>query len=98
MKDIIESLSLGSGAVVVALCSAALAWFLSNVRVAVVRWLGCVVIPLALASVLYWLPVWLGSRDVAQHSTWSFLVVGLWFLAGLASSIVVLFACARRAN
>lgn len=98
MKEMVESLSLGSGAVVVAICSAALAWLLSYVRPVILRWLGCIVVPFALAYVLYSLPVWLGSTDLAQHSTWSFLVVGVWFLAGAVSAAIILLVFGRRAN
>ena len=96
MKELLESLSLGSGAAVVAVCSAALAWPLCRVRPVILRWLGAVAVPFALASVLYRSPVWLGSSDVAQYSAWQFLVVGVWFLAGVMASVVVIFALGRR--
>ena len=96
MKELLESLSLGSGSAVVAVCSAALAWPLSRVRPVIVRWLGAVVAPFALAYLLYWSPVWLGSSDVAQYSAWQFLVVGVWFLAGVTAAVVVILAFGRR--
>ena len=96
MKELLESLSLGPGAVVVAVCSAALAWPLYRVRPVILRWLGAVAVPFALAYGLYWSPVWLGSSDIAQYSAWQFLVVGVWFLAGVTASVVVIFALGRR--
>jgi hypothetical protein len=96
MRELLEPLSLGSGSAVVAVCSAALAWPLCRVRPVTVRWLGAVAVPFALAYVLYWSPVWLGSSDVAQYSAWQFLVVGVWFLAGVTASVVVIFALGRR--
>ena len=97
MKELLESLSLGSGAAVVAVCSAALAWPLCRVRPVILRWLGAVAVPFALAYVLYWSPVWLGSSDI-EYSAWQFLVMGVWFLAGVIASVVVIFALGRRAS
>jgi uncharacterized membrane protein len=90
MRELLDSLSLGSGAALVAVFSAALVWPLCYVRPVTLRWLATLVVPFALAYILYWAPVWLGSNDVAQYSAWQFLVVGAWFLAGAASSVVVL--------
>jgi uncharacterized membrane protein len=96
MRELLNSLSLGSGAAVVAVCSAALAGLLCYVRPVILRWFGAVAVPFALAYILYWWPVWLGSKDVAQYSAWQFFVVGVWFLAGVASSAVVIVIFGRR--
>jgi uncharacterized membrane protein len=96
MKELLASLSLGSGAAVVAICSAIFAWPLCYVRPVILRWLGGVAAPFAIAYILYWSPVWLGSDDVAQYSAWQFLVVGVWFLAGVALSGVVILVWGRR--
>src|SRR5450432_2222602 len=96
MKELLESLSLGSGAAVVVVCSVALAWPLCYVPSVFLRWLGGVAAPFALAYVLYWSPVWLGSDDVAQYSAWQFLVVGVWFLAGGVSSVSVVVVFGRH--
>jgi len=96
MKEFVESLSLGSGAAVVAVFSAIFAWLLSYVRPEPLRWLGGVAMPLLVACVFYRLPVWLGSTDAAQYSAWTFLVIGVWFLAGAASSAIILFAVRGR--
>jgi hypothetical protein len=55
-------------------------------------------VPIALAYGLYWLPVWLGSNDSAQYSAWQFLVVGVWCLAGIASSVVIIALFGRRVS
>lgn len=96
MKDLLGSLSLGSGAAVVAVCSAVLAGPLCYLRPIILRWLGAIAAPFVLAYTLYWSPVWLGSDDMAQYSAWQFLVVGVWFLAGVASSVVVIVVFGRR--
>jgi len=96
MKELLNSLSLGSGAAVVAFCSAALVALLCYVRPVILRWLGAMAVPFALGCGLYWSPVWLGSNDVPQYSAWQFLVIGVWFLAGFASSVVVIVIFGRR--
>jgi len=58
MSAFIESLSLGSGAALVAVLSAVIAAAISFVRPAVVRWLSVAVIPFAISLCLYRLPVW----------------------------------------
>jgi|GEM_PF-1690137 len=95
VKTFIESLSLGSGAALIAVCSAVLVWLLCYVRPAVFRWLGIVVVPLVLASCLYWLPVWLGANS-SEYSSWSFLFIGAWFLAGAVPSAVVVLILGKR--
>jgi hypothetical protein len=98
MKEMLESLSLGSGAVVVAICSALSAWLLSYLPSTGTRWIGCVLACSAIAGALYWLPVWLGTNDAGQYRSWSPLVVGVWFLAGLGASAIVLLGIARRSR
>jgi hypothetical protein len=98
VKDFLNSLSLGSGAAIVAVCSALLAWPLCYVRQAIFRWLGAVAVPFLLAYGLYWSPVWLGA-DPSEYFSWAFLFIGKWFLAGaVASLLVVIVFRRRRAN
>ena len=97
VRAFLESLSLGSGALLIALLSAGLAWPVGHIPATALRWSGAVLIPFALSYVCYWLPVWLGgSQD--QHSTWEILIVGVWFIAGLLASIVVTLFVARHAT
>jgi hypothetical protein len=99
VKAFLESLSLGSGALLIAVVSAGAAWVVGHVRVAAIRWCAAILVPLALSYCCYWLPVWLGdTRDRAQYSSWEFLVVGIWFVAGLLPSIVVTFILGRHAT
>jgi hypothetical protein len=95
MKAFLESLSLGSGAVFMAIGSAVLVWPLCHLRPVVFRWLGAVGAPLVLAFCLYWLPVWLGANP-SEYSSWSFLIVGAWFLAGAVSSAAVVLILGKR--
>ena len=89
-----ESLSLYSGAAVVAVSSALLAWPVSFVRPVILRWAGALTVPFALAYVLYWSPIWLGG-NTDQHSLWEPLFVGAWFLAGVVPSALVIIAVGR---
>src|SRR5579859_3161781 len=88
VKTFLESLSIGSGAVLVAVFSAVLAWPLCYVRQAVFRWLGAALVPLVLAYSLYWLPVWLGANP-SEYFSWAFLCIGAWYLAGVVPTVVV---------
>lgn len=95
MKDFLNSLSLGSGAAIVAVCSALLAWPLCHMRQGIFRWLGAVVTPLVLAYILYWLPVWLGANP-SEYFSWAFLFISTWFLAGIVASLVVVIILGKR--
>jgi ABC-type thiamin/hydroxymethylpyrimidine transport system permease subunit len=97
VKAFLESLSLGSGAALIAGVSAGAAWLVGRVRSAAIRWCAAVLVPFALSYCCYWIPVWLGgSRD--QHSSWEFLVVGIWFVAGLLVCGVVTYIIGRHAT
>ena len=61
------------------------------------RWLAAILVPFALSYACYWLPVWLGGSE-DQHSAWEFLVVGVWFAAGVVASVVVTFIVRRHAT
>jgi hypothetical protein len=87
MRDLVESLSLGSGAIVVVLLSVGFVWLLCS-KVSV-RWgaLWAVIVPLFVAYSLYWLPVWLGA-DSSEYGVWEFIIV-LWFFAGFFPSAIL---------
>jgi len=95
MRAFIESLSLGSGAALVAVISALLAGAMSFTRCTIIRWLSVFVIPLVISFCLYRLPVWLGA-DGSEYSAWEFLVVGVWFLAGVIPSVLVILIVGRH--
>jgi len=96
-QNFLESLSVGSGACLVAILSAVLAWPLGYVRPALLRWAGAVVLPFVLATGFYWLPVWLG-RNPSEYSSWALLFIGTWFLAGAGSSAIVLLFRGKQAD
>jgi len=90
VKTFIESLSLGSGAALIAVLSALLAWPLCYVRPALVRWFLAAAVSLVLSSCIYWLPVWLGANS-SEYSSWALLFICPWFLAGAVSAVLVIF-------
>jgi hypothetical protein len=59
MKALVESLSLGSGDVLVALLSAGIVWLLSSLFPESLHKVWFVIVRFALAYCLYWSPVWL---------------------------------------
>ena len=96
MGDFLDSLSLGSGALLIAIVSALLA-FVTAWLPAVARWAAAVVLPFSLSYCCYWLPVWLGGNK-DQRSSWELLVVSVWWFAGLVSSGIVTLIVSRYAK
>jgi len=96
MRIFVQSISLGSGAVLIAVLSVSVVWLLCSVLPVAFHWLWVVIVPLLLAYSLYWLPVWLGSDDVAQYDAWQVLGVGAWFLAGAIPSTVLVAVLQKR--
>ena len=97
MKAFIESLSLTSGAIVIAVPSVIVVWILcSMVPVAPRwRWIWALIVPFGLAYCLYWSPVWLGA-DASGYDVWKFLGIGGWFFAGFFPSAVVVWILEKR--
>ena len=89
MKILVESISLGFGAVLIAVLSVGVVWLLCSLLPVVLRWLWVVIVPFLFAYSLYWSPVWLGSDDVAQYDAWQVLGVRAWFLSGAIPSTVL---------
>ena len=99
MKLFLESFSLGSGALLIAVLSTGIVWLLRSLLPKTLHSLSAVVVPFVLAYCLYWSPVWLGSDDVSQYGAWAVLGVGAWFLAGFfPSAVMVLIIQKRRAR
>src|SRR5579862_8104406 len=98
MKAFIESLSLESGAILVAGLSVAVVWLLCRVFPFALRVLWALIVPFGLASSLYWLPVWFGA-DSSEYGVWAVGVIGAWFFAGFfPSAVLVLILQKRRAK
>ncbi len=95
MRVFLESLSLTSGAIIVALSSAALVCLFSSLLPKRLNWFWVVIVPLALAHILYWSPVWLGA-DRSEYTTWAGLCVGTWLIAGAVPSAVIILILRKR--
>ena len=95
MRTFVESLSLGSGALLVAVLSAGVVWLLCFALPVALRRLWVVIVPFILANSLYWLPVWLGA-DSSEYSRWAILCVGIWFLSGAISSAGLVLILRKR--
>src|ERR1700692_3321964 len=95
MKTFVESLSLGSGAILVAILSAGIVWPLCSVFPATLRKPWVVIVALTFADCLYWSPVWLGA-DSSEYHAWAFVVVLPWFLAGAIPLVAILLIIGKR--
>jgi hypothetical protein len=88
MKELIDSLSLFSGALVTAVVSGTVVWLLAWIFPKL-RKLWIAIVPFTIAFCLYWYPVWMGN-DSSEYHAWALLVIGTWFLFGaLASAAIV---------
>lgn len=97
MKEFVESLSLSSGAILIAALSVAVVWLLCYVLPVALRWVLAVIVPFIFAYSLYWLPVWLGA-DPSEYSAWAVLCVGTWFLAGCIPSAALVLILRKRST
>jgi hypothetical protein len=95
MKTFVESLSLGSGAFLIAVLSVGVVWLLCSVLPVALGWLWVAIVPFILAYSLYWLPVWLRA-DSSEYSPWAILCVGTWFLSGAIPSAGLLLILRKR--
>src|SRR4051794_32996048 len=91
MAEFLDSLSLTTGALMVALTSAVVAVLVAWVVPRKVATGLVIALPVALAYCLYWSPVWLGGRNSAEYSTWALFVVGVWSIVGIAASLMLYF-------
>lgn len=88
MLNLINSLGLGSGALVVMFLSALIAFPAHRINARPLRYIAALVVAFFVAFVLYWLPVFLGT-DASEFSGWSLIVVPVWFVAGAFSAVAV---------
>jgi hypothetical protein len=95
MKSVLESLSLTSGAILIAMISLGVVWLLCSALPFALRAIWVVLVPLVFAYSLYWLPVWLGADGFA-YSVWAIGFVGIWFIAGFFSSAVLVLILQKR--
>jgi hypothetical protein len=97
MLEFVESLSLHSRALLVALVSVATLIAAFRILPRWAQWCTGVLVPTLLAWSLYWSPVWLGAAGHSEYSAWSWLGVGAWSAAGLlANSVVAIIAVRFR--
>jgi hypothetical protein len=95
------------GAVLIAILSAVIVWFLCAVWPRQYRAFWVVIVPLALSSCLYWSQAWLeihhGSRSQyeqaviwSEYHNWEFVLLIPWFLAGIIPSAAIAFIVGKR--
>ncbi len=97
MNTFLLSLSLTTGALVLAFVSALVVWFLCYVFPVSLRKFWVVIVPLVLAFCLYWWPVWFNNEPASEYHTWMFAFLFPWFIAGVVpSALIVLILETRR--
>ncbi len=94
LRGLIDSLSIFSGAIVVAVVSTAIVWGVAVVSPDL-RKLWIVIIPLFVAFCLYWSPVWLGA-DPSEYRAWAFIFILPWFVAGAVPSAAIVRILGKR--
>lgn len=90
MLEIVNRLSVESGAVVVAVVSALMAIIWLRCTSQRLAWLLALLAPFVVASSLYSVPVWRGA-DPLEFAAWAPLFIGPWYLAGAVASSFVVF-------
>lgn len=96
-----------SGAVLIAILSAVIVWFLCAVWPHQYKVLWVVIVPLALSNCLYWSQAWLeihhGSKSQyeqgviwSEYRNWEFVLLIPWFLAGIIPSAAIALLLGKR--
>ena len=91
MIDLLQGLTLESGAALMAVASALPSLVWSKLRSSLFGWLLALFAPLCLAFTLYWSPMWLGASAV-ELGDWAALFIVPWFGAGAIASLLVMGA------
>jgi hypothetical protein len=86
MREILLSLSLGSGAVLIAVITAIGAYLAGHAWTLKAAIPFGVVLSGVASYCLYWAPTWLGA-DPTQAWSWAPLVIGAWCIAGSVASL-----------
>ena len=63
MLDLFRSLSLGTGALLLAVISAILSLWFRKVPNILSKWALAIICPIILSEIVYWLPVFLGANS-----------------------------------
>jgi hypothetical protein len=103
MKGLIESLSFGSGAFLIAIFSAGIVALLCFACPRSLHKVWVVIVPLVLSYCLYWSPAWLADGSEFQRAlirseyhAWAPLFIGTWFLAGAIPSAAIVGLLRKR--
>ena len=104
MKALVESLSLSSGAVLIAVLSAGIVWLLCSFCPTSSHKVWVVIVPLALANCLYWSQPWFEAKGSdyeralvwSEYHNWAFALIVPWFLAGVIPSAAIVGILRRR--
>jgi hypothetical protein len=96
LLKLLGALSFQSGAVIVAVTSAAIAALWAGLLSSkVLTWSLGLTTPFAIAFALYWSPV-LGGADPTEFWTWAPIFIGPWSALGVAASTIMIILITRR--
>ena len=95
MLNLIHSLSLETGALVIMTVSAVMAIGVVFIPNTMLRRGFASAVPFVLAYALYWSPVWLGANP-SEYASWAALFIMPWLLPGLLASATVIYVNNRR--
>jgi len=90
MLQLVESLSLSSGAACVAVLSASIGFALGALQSRGIAYGTAVVLALAIAVLVYWSPVLLGAQS-AEYGSWFPVFLAYWFPAGAIAAVAAVF-------
>lgn len=93
--DIFESLPLPATSLIVAVIAGAIVACLALTRLRFLRWVFALIVPFAVAYVLYWTPVWRGANS-SEYSVWAVLVISIWSISGTVVCLLIVGHIGRR--
>lgn len=98
MIDLIESFFIEIGLVIIILLSAFTGAICAQLSQAALRWFCTISIPIPLTYFLYLILVWFvaGSAGSSEYSSWVGVIVILWYLIGVFTSIILMKVVLRE--
>lgn len=97
MRELVESLNLVTGPILIAVLSFGLVWLLCSKVSMRFGALWAVIVPLVVAYSIYWSPVWFGA-DPSEYGAWEFMIVPLFFAGFFPCAVLVRTLQKRRAK
>lgn len=91
LAEMIDSLSLGSGALLIAALSGIFSLLYFFIHNTLFKWVLVLLVPFFLAYSVYWTPVWFAHHLSGEYSSWEGLFIVPWYGAGVFASVLVCY-------